>query len=300
MIWPHVDDASPVASGGRLRFITHQSDLGHWRVAAGAPAPPLAGYVRGYWGYSDNGLRVTRRRKAPSGFVTLIVNFGSPFRLTDTRRPECRIEPPMHFVAGLHDCPIDIEATGDSHCLQVDFTPIGAYHFLRQPMHALTDRTVAFDDLLGASAVRLRAALAGAADWASRFALLDAAIATRLADRVDGPSLATQAWRMLHGRDGRMDVGSLCAKLGCTRQQLIAGFHREIGLPPKRLARIMRVNRALRRLERGTPTNWADLAAECGFYDQSHLIHDVRRLAGVAPSTYLRLRLPDLGGVAVP
>lgn len=42
---------------------------------------------------------------------------------------------------------------------------------------------------------------------------------------------------------------------------------------------------------------WAELAFECGYYDQSHLIRDFNQFAGSPPSDFLRRRLPEGGGM---
>ncbi|WP_157851244.1 MULTISPECIES: AraC family transcriptional regulator [Streptomyces] len=35
----------------------------------------------------------------------------------------------------------------------------------------------------------------------------------------------------------------------------------------------------------GAP-DWAALAADCGYHDQAHLIHEFRALAGITPTAY--------------
>jgi AraC-like DNA-binding protein len=282
----------------RTRVVRHASDLGRWEIAVGTPHPRMAEYVRGYWGYSDAGLRLTRRRKSPTGNATLIINFGPPFRLLASRRPDVPVQPRDAFVAGLHDSPVVIEATGDSHCVQVDLRPLGAFLVLGQPMEALTDQIVELEDILGPMARQLRAQLYDAGDWPSRFALLDATIAGRLGAARPPSAAVAWAWRELHRCDGRVSVGVLTEALGCSRQHLIRRFHEQVGLPPKRLARILRFNHVLRLLERGDAPDWAELALRCGYYDQAHLNRDFRHFAGCAPGDFLHRRLPDQGGVA--
>ena len=290
------DRLSPTDSRHRTRVVRHASDLGCWEIAIGGPHPCLEGHVQGYWGYADRGMRVTRRRKSPTGNATLIINFGPAFRLIDARHPLVLIEPGNAFLAGLHDAPILIESTGDSHCVQVDLSPLGAFLFLGQPMDALTHRVVGLDDILGPTAHRFRGELHDAGDWPARFALLDTMIANRVATaRAPLPAVAW-AWRELQRTDGRVGIGTLSDALGCSRQHLIRRFREQVGLPPKTLARILRFNRILRLLDHDDP-DWADIALRCGYYDQAHFNRDFRHFAACAPGEFLRRRLPDQGGV---
>jgi AraC-like DNA-binding protein len=41
-------------------------------------------------------------------------------------------------------------------------------------------------------------------------------------------------------------------------------------------------------IQKGLPVNWADLAADCGYFDQAHLIRDFRAFAGITPRAYSR------------
>ena len=47
----------------------------------------------------------------------------------------------------------------------------------------------------------------------------------------------------------------------------------------------------LDRIEKGMPVNWAELAVDCGYFDQAHLIHDFRAFAGITPLEYSRAML---------
>jgi len=57
----------------------------------------------------------------------------------------------------------------------------------------------------------------------------------------------------------------------------------EVGLGPKLLCRILRFQQVFRAVERADK-NWARIAADCGYHDQSHLIRDFRQFAGQTPS----------------
>jgi transcriptional regulator GlxA family with amidase domain len=70
-------------------------------------------------------------------------------------------------------------------------------------------------------------------------------------------------------------------------ERLTRCFSQQIGLTPKRFARVRRFQRTLRRsAAEVVPVDWARLAAECGFYDQAHLIHEFRAHAGRTPLEY--------------
>ena len=136
-------------------------------------------------------------------------------------------------------------------------------------------------DLLGAPAGLLAEQLAEAPDWAARFRLLDTVLLSRLRD---GPALARPmhgAWQRLTGTHGRLRIAALADELGWTRQHLGTRFREHIGLTPKTVARLARLNLATTLLPRYAP---ADVALACGYTDQAHLNRDFRLLTGVTPT----------------
>ena len=40
----------------------------------------------------------------------------------------------------------------------------------------------------------------------------------------------------------------------------------------------------------GTRVEWSRVAADCGFYDQPHLVREFREFAGMTPSAYVAAR----------
>ena len=58
------------------------------------------------------------------------------------------------------------------------------------------------------------------------------------------------------------------------------------GLSPKQLCRILRFRRAADLITRMRRGQWAQLAADCGYADQAHLIHEFRAFSGYTPAEY--------------
>jgi AraC-like DNA-binding protein len=164
--------------------------------------------------------------------------------------------------------------------VQVRLSPLVAGSVLGVVPSELHGGVVRLDDLWGAGAERLREQLQDA-PWPERFALLDQALARR---HDAGPKLdpeTAQAWAAIAHSQGRVRVEDLAGETGWSRKRLWSRFRAQIGLPPKRAARLARFDHAVHRLAAGLDA--ARVAAEVGYTDQSHLHRDVQRFAGTTP-----------------
>src|SRR3546814_15621905 len=81
---------------------------------------------------------------------------------------------------------------------------------------------------------------------------------------------------------GSIRVDGRAAEIGWSRKRLWSRFRSQIGLTPKRAAQLVRFDHAAHRLAAGHSP--ADVAAEGGYADQSHLHRDVVAFAGTTPS----------------
>lgn len=81
---------------------------------------------------------------------------------------------------------------------------------------------------------------------------------------------------------GGVRVHEVAALVGLGERQLERLFDERVGIGPKALALVMRVQALLTRV--GPMSDWSRLAAELGWSDQAHLTRDLGRLAGVTPA----------------
>ena len=149
-------------------------------------------------------------------------------------------------------------------------------------------------DVLGAGAEALRQRLVETPSWPGRFAVLGAYLADRAgrapASAAVRPEL-TEAWRWLRHSGGTRRLDGLAAHVALSPRHLHTLFQRELGLSPKRVARLVRFDGACRRLTSAvrleqTP-DLAGVAAACGYYDQSHLDREFREHLGTSPTGWL-------------
>ena len=219
-----------------------------------------------------------------------MVNFGAPFRVIDPRHPADSTWHRNVSIIGVHARHFVTETPGPKHCLVARLNPMGAHLLLRMPMNELVNRWVELDDIVSNTANRWREQLDAAETWHARFVLMDSLLLASFADRrATSPGLGW-AWNKLQETGGQLNIDQLASNLGISHKHLIAKFHEHVGLTPKTVARLSRFNRLLR-LGRGAKrTDWATTANLCGYYDQAHLIRDVRTFSGATPGELETLR----------
>jgi AraC-like DNA-binding protein len=278
------------------------------------PAGPLRPYVAWYVGYRQRGVAPAVHRGLPSPFLTLIITLDEPLSMLAHPDPG---QPPGHFttlLGGLHSTPALITHDGAQSGIQVALRPLGTRALLGLPAGELADIDVPAESVLGACA-ELRERVLAAPGWESQFAVLDEILIRLLGLRP--ADLASElagvapevgwAWHQLLRAGGAVRVSDLASQTGWSSRYLTSRFRTEVGLTPKAAARVIRFSRARTLLARaatepaatepaskpGTPAanggdlRLADLAVECGYFDQAHLAREFRSLAGLPPSRWL-------------
>ena len=255
------------------------------------PAPLLRPHVREYVGWREFAATPLFRRELPTEIIPVIINFEGPIRVFDAKQPDTWIDHDS-FSTGAYDSHVIVGSAGVTGGLQINFTILGARLFFGRPLRELTNLAVPLADLMGPSARTLCQRLRENASWDERFAIADREIARRLAAHESPAAAVTWAWSKLRRSAGQVPISALVDEIGWSQKHFISRFRDELGLAPKTLGRVLRFAHAVAVLKAGQAARFADLAAECGYYDQAHFSRDVREFAGISPR--------DLAGSASP
>jgi AraC-like DNA-binding protein len=273
---------------GPLRILELHGLPGNWRLFSAPPAPDLTGLVCEYWGVEGH-LSPFREKVLPNGCVELMVNLGPPHRtVTDAGKRVWT----HAWLSGLRSRALIIESLEGTHLVSARLHPLGARDLLGGGVPEAANTIVELDALLGCDTQELRERLAAVGSPSARFELLEGFLRRRLSPRGARDPIAWAA-RRIEATHGSVRISDLHAELGCSRKHLSLAFTRQFGIPPKTYAQIQRFAWVVTQIQETTRVDWAQLAGNAGYSDQSHLARDFQRVAASSPTAFLRERSSD-------
>lgn len=258
------------------------------------PMAPLANIVDTLWASERGALPHAREANLPTGCVDIVIPLLEHQAITrftgaDDAQGEC-----FHgaVIQGAQDRVHLRDTHTASAVVGVHFKPGGAAAFFGGALPELHNRTVLLDELWGPSARVLREELHETRSPHDRLLRLEAYLMARLRRAAPADAMVMTALYTLAQQPGSALIEPVQRASGCGPTRFISRFERTVGLTPKRYARVLRFHALIQTLALEPPQDWALTAAEAGYADQSHLIHEFKRLAGMVPSAY-RAVAPD-------
>ena len=234
-----------------------------------APPAALAALVECFWTSVVD--EPTPHRVLPDGCVDFLFDLSSD-------------QAADGLVIGTMTRPLDVPPARRVRIVAARFRPGGAFRFLGRPVSAFTDQCVSLDEVWPVDA-RLEDDLLGTKRPEARVARLAAELERRLPDTGEVDLAAAAAVRAIERDPVHFTVGAFSERTGISRQHLTRRFKEAVGVGPKVFARVHRARRLLARIEaRGPgPHDWAALALDLGYADQSHMIAELHALVGSTP-----------------
>jgi AraC-like DNA-binding protein len=224
------------------------------------PVPTLINIVASYWRFAlptSHEPPVIQHAIPPDGAVNL-----------------CWLPSNKAVILGPRLTALRVPVHAGAEYVGARFLPGAAGPLLGIDIRSLRDAVVPFDTHGFGSAIREHG-IAG----------LESMLLDRLArDEWEGPDAAVlELTRRIFDCDGAAPISSLVAGLNLSYRQVLRRFREAAGLTPKDFARLRRLRAACVQAVRSTDPHWADLSANTGFSDQSHLVREFQDMYGWPP-----------------
>ena len=251
------------------------------------PGPPLGGLVRAITYQADHQPRASVEKILPRPGTSLWVNLNrDEFRSFGEVGQVRRV--PGAMLAGPTSRASVIEFEQGRAHVSVTFALGAAACFFAPPLQLVRDQQVALADVWGRSGATLRDRLLEAATPRDALDVMEDVLLAQLTGPLAPDPLIAAAGA---GLAAGVPVSKVAADLGVLSRTLRRRFTAQVGLGPKRFARVQRLQRVVRDLDGQAQIDWAAVAARHGYADQPHLAEEFRQLVGVTPAEYLRSRI---------
>jgi AraC-like DNA-binding protein len=254
------------------------------------PPPDLAPYVQMFWAASgEPGETPSVERIVADGCCELIVHCGAPYRELKSGELESASSAapqPVAFVFGQLERSLLLEPTGQTDLVAVRFTPSGVGALFGVDVRTLASSAVTLDSLFGAHGRVLADQVVERRSRQERWRLLARFLRGFIGRRVNRTALlAAEVTARLDRRT--VHAEPIARQLGVSWRSIERAFAVSVGLAPRQYVQIRRVSAAANYLREGR-IGLTEIAASCGFVDQSHLTRTFHALVGIPPGVFAR------------
>ena len=250
------------------------------------PSLDLSAHVKQYWAM-DNvmpGGQSHTQRIIPVGLVELTIYLGDkPLQLQDGQSASA-----PSLLTGQLSKPYDLVVSGTVSVFSITFHPQGAQMFFDIPMNEICDQTISLRHVQKDLVDRVETDLYEATSFSEKVTVMNLFLGHLLRakkPRQELPRLMDSI-RMIDQSMGLVDIDMLARRACLSRKQFERIFKAGVGISPKRFLRIIRFQHAIFKKQTLQKIPLTELAYECGYYDQSHMINDFKFFTGMSPKQY--------------
>lgn len=249
-----------------------------------APRGRAAEFIRCVWALRGHAADAAAPDPIVSdGCVELVFNLADPFEHLDANATRSR--QPLALVVGPTARPTVVRPTGRIEVVGVRLQPWAGAILLGVPMGELRDRQLALSELRSGPLAELPERLQARAIPADRLRHALDLLPALLPRETESVAHAAVCEIPLY-RGEAPTVRQLADRLGTSARTLERAFATHVGLAPRTLLRIVRIQRALLLARAHRALRWSSIAVRAGYYDQSHFVRDFKELVGRLPSEF--------------
>jgi AraC-like DNA-binding protein len=250
------------------------------------PSSVLAPYIRQYW-YLENCVAPEQeytQRIIPTGLMELMFFLdGLPMTLEQKKGNTAK-----SLISGQQKEYYDLKIRGKLTMLSVTFQPYGAMMFFGIPLNEFSNRNIPLKDILEQPADTLESRLQEYSELPDRIRILEDFLKKQLMRNYKSYEVnrISHSLKQINAFKGNIPIKTLASHACLSRKQYERSFTELIGSTPKQFLRVIRFQNSIFSRQKNPDINLTQLACNCGYYDQSHMIADYRYLAGKTPRQF--------------
>ncbi len=246
-----------------------------------APSPALSPYVRFFWVLESD--EPYCHRSMADGCAEMIFHYKGVF---DEITTDGQVT--QSFMSGLHGPSQNYRRFITDRgfgIFGVYLYPFAIPYLFSLPASELSDQSPDLQSLFGADGSNLEEKILLAPDNRQRVAVMSSFLEKKLLNKNSVQSACVAVINTIIHSGGSTSVNELAKKSFLSTRQFERNFKNFSGFSPKLYSRIIRFQMATQQYGAGNKS-LTDIAYDCGYYDQSHFIHDFKQFSGYHPRQY--------------
>ena len=251
------------------------------------PHSDLESLINCYWTLevpADNDSQ--KQRIVPDGCIEMAFILGDDIKRY-TSENEFILQP-RAMVLGQTMEPFYIEPTGYVNTFAIRFYPYGFANFVSEPIKNLTNTETPLESLFDEKVAKeLEQEIIQATDVKQRIEIIEAFLLEMLHTNSTLENIVKTTVDALLSTKGNASIKNILKDDLSKRRQLERKFRKEIGVSPKQLGKVIRLQSALKMLINQEVDSLTNIAYESDYYDQAHFIKDFKEFTGTNPKEFL-------------
>ncbi len=254
------------------------------------PSKVLTAFVKQYWTLDlDNSSYLPEEQTIiPNGLIELFFNYGELFEY-DLPKEQTPLKSRL-LICGQNSFHYRIKPTGKVGLLSVMLKPEGAMMFFNMPLSELRNLTIPIDSIYSKETEILEDKILNSSNDKQRIEIVESYLISKIIeDKLFHHKRMTTCIENLKVKQSQVSVRELAECCCLSTKQFQRSFNEHIGIMPKDYLRVIRFQNVIHTKYLKPKLSITELAMECGFYDQSHLIRDFNQFSGYSPKKFFSI-----------
>ena len=251
------------------------------------PHSDLESLISCYWTLEVPAESDTQKQRiVPDGCIEMAFILGDDIKRY-TSENEFILQP-RAMVLGQTIEPFYIEPTGYVNTFAIRFYPYGFANFVTEPIKSLINKETPLELLFEEKlAKELAQKIIQAKDVKERIEIIENFLLIKLNNKKTIDNIVKQTVDALLSSNGTESITTILKEDLSKRRQLERNFKKQIGVSPKQLGKVIRLQTALKMLLNEEGESLTNIAYESEYYDQAHFIKDFKEFTGINPKEFL-------------